>query len=167
MGRLFQEVRIKIIPKKNRSKGQCELVTPGAWNSIDCGNAICPAKKCDLNHMLTGNNFISFDGSEIKGECIEVKLFNSKRVEKAPNENSNIPRSKMATKILGDFGAIPMQTEFLMKMRNSFLTIHQKMISKSVQGKIQIDIESTVFDYRFVDGFNSHLTSWYSSAKRF
>ena len=50
-------------------------MTPGAWNSIDCGNAICPAKKCDLNHMLTDNNFISFDGSEIKGECIEVKLF--------------------------------------------------------------------------------------------
>ena len=62
--------------KKNRSKGQCEVVTPGAWDSIDCGNEICPAEKCSLDHMLAGNNFISFDGSEVKGECIEVRIQN-------------------------------------------------------------------------------------------
>ena len=141
----MSRVRIKITPKKNRSKGQCEVVTPGAWDSIDCGNAICPAEKCDLNHMLNGNNFISFDGSEIKGECIEVKIYNAKGFAIAPTENFNIPRFKMATKILGDFGAILMQMEFLMKMRNSFLTTHQKINSKSVQGKIQIDIICGIF----------------------
>ena len=31
--------------------------------------------------MLNGNNFISFDGSEIKGECIEVKILHG------PNAN--------------------------------------------------------------------------------
>ena len=68
--------------KKNRSQGKCEVVSPGAWDSIDCGNAICPAEKCSLDHMLAGNNFISFDGSEVKGECIEVRIKNSKLISK-------------------------------------------------------------------------------------
>ena len=76
---------MKTTRKKNRSKGQCEVVSPAAWDTIDCGNAICPAEKCDLNHMLNGNNFISFDGSEIKGECIEVKIYNAKGFAIAPS----------------------------------------------------------------------------------
>ena len=78
--------------KKNRSKGNCEVVTPGAWDSIDCGNAICPAEKCDLNHMLNDNNFISFDGSEIKGECIEVCIRASREVDR-PWTTHSVPRT--------------------------------------------------------------------------